>query len=347
MTEFLIIGQGLAGTLLAFELFNKGLDFKIVASAEKSRASSVAAGMINPLVFKRLTKSWMVDELLPVMSYTFSELEQLLNEKFFFHKTIIKPLSEQEKQLWETKQSEGNLSDYILSVQDKKPFASIIDAAGYGCVNQSGYVDLSTFLNAAKFFFKKRGLLIEETIDFNDFEITGNSANHNNLKASKIIFCEGSHIIHNPFFSFIKMVPTKGELLLIYSEKLPEAGILNKQVFVLPIGNHRFKVGSTYDWNDLSEKTTKEGENSIINRLDNLISEKYTLENHWAGIRPTVSDRRPILGFHPEYKNLAVFNGLGTKGVMLGPYFAKEMVKVITKKEDNFLPSEIHVKRFF
>ena len=88
--EYFIVGQGLAGTLLAFEMLENNIDFRIISSPVKSKASNVAAGMINPLVFKRMTKSWILDDLLPVMKSTYLKLESVLNEKFYIEKEILK-----------------------------------------------------------------------------------------------------------------------------------------------------------------------------------------------------------------------------------------------------------------
>jgi glycine/D-amino acid oxidase-like deaminating enzyme len=117
-------------------------------------------------------------------------------------------------------------------------------------------------------------------------------------------------------------------------------------VFVLPIGEHRFKVGSTYDWKDLSENTSVAGKKLILERLNNLITTDFRVLNHQAGIRPTVIDRRPILGRHPEFSNIFVFNGLGTKGVMVAPYFAKQMLHCISKPNFSINP-EVDVQRFY
>jgi glycine oxidase len=164
-------------------------------------------------------------------------------------------------------------------------------------------------------------------------------------KASKLVFCEGVHIRNNPWFQWVKMAPVKGELILIHAPSLSEELILDKKVFVLPFGNQRFKVGSTYEWSDLTEIPTENGKLSITERLDKVIDCAYEIENQWAGVRPATVDRRPVLGAHPEYKNLFVFNGLGTKGVMLAPYFAREMLSMLTIK--NFMVhAEVTADRF-
>lgn len=344
--EFLIIGQGLAGTLLAFEMIQNNIDFRIVSSSQKSKSSLVAAGMINPLVFKRLTKSWLLDDLLPLMQDTYSGLESKLGEKFFYKKEILKPLSEHEKQLWLKRKANPDFADYILSVDDKINFKSIQSAHAYGKVGGSGYLDLNLFLNSAERYFRAKNRMIDAPFCYGSGLPDSSYFEVGNIAAPKIVFCEGQHVTENPYFSFIKMSRTKGEVLLIHAPDLSEEYILNKKVFVLPVGNKRFKVGSTYDWKDLTESTTQKGKESILERLDELISVDYKVEEHYAGIRPTVIDRRPILGAHPVHKNIYVFNGLGTKGVMLAPYFAKQMIHIFQNKGYQ-IRKEIDVKRFW
>jgi len=341
--EFLIVGQGLAGTMLAFELLERNISFRLIHSTQKSKASLVAAGMINPLVFKRLTKSWMADQLLPFMSRRYRELEQLLSSSFFFQKKMLKPLSEQEEKLWLEKQEMPDFANYIESVLTDSPVEFISDSPAFGVVSGSGYLNLSVFLSLAEQYFQERGLLLD--LDFQLNENITASFKVGEVNAEKIVFCEGYHLSQNPLFGFVKMNPAKGEVLQIHAPDLSEEYILNKRVFVLPVGDHRFKVGSTYEWADLSEKTTSKGRDSIVERLENLINAKYTIEEHWAGVRPTVADRRPVMGVHPQHKNVFVFNGLGTKGVMLAPWFAREMVHFLERKT-KALPSEVDINRF-
>ena len=343
--EFLIVGNGLAGTLLAFEMLDQKLDFRILASPEKSRASLVAAGMFNPLVFKRMTKSWMADELLPVMNKRYHELEDKLNERFFFQKDILKPLSEQEMLLWNERSVDPEFSRYIRSVEVERQFSEIKNAPGFGVVTQSGYLKMTTFFSSADRFFRQKDKIIDATFTFEKFNPESGSWQFGEWNFNKIIFCEGYHLTGNPFFGFIPLRPVKGEVLQVYIPKLTEEFILNKKVFVLPVGNHRFKSGSTYEWEDLTEHITQKGKKSVVKRLEELISADYEIENHWAGIRPAVIDRRPVLGFHHTHKNIAVFNGLGTKGVMLAPWFAQEMVRLLTIK-NYALSKEVRIERF-
>ncbi len=339
--EYLIVGQGLAGTMLAFEMLERGIDFRIVASKTKSKASIVAAGMINPLVFKRLKKSWLADELLPEMETKYRGLEGILNASFYFTKKILKPLSEQETTLWKEKKFLPGFDRFIEEIVATSPVPGIRTAPAFGIVGGAGYLNLSVFLNHAKSFFMERELLLEEDFQFE----SSKGIKAGEFQADKVVFCEGYHLSKNHLFDFVKMNPAKGEVLLINSPGLSEEFILNKKVFVLPVGSQRFKVGSTYEWEDLSEKPTQKGKESIVERLEELIKVEYTIENHWAGVRPTVSDRRPVLGQHPEHENVFVFNGLGTKGVMLAPRFAREMCDFLTG-DTSVLMKEVDLKRY-
>lgn len=285
----------------------------------------------------------MVDELLPIMKNRYRELEKLLDENFYFEKNILKPLSDQELLLWEKKKADLGYQNYIYNISENAVIDGIRDAAAFGEVSGAGYLNLPAFLKQAESYFREKELLTEAKINSTDLTIEKGRFQIGEIGAGKIIFCEGHHLYQNPLFSFVNMNPAKGEVLLIHAPSLSEEYILNKQVFVLPVGEHRFKVGSTYEWDDLSESPTKQGKESILQRLEHLIKVDYSIEDHQAGVRPTVVDRRPVLGVHPEYPNIFVFNGLGTKGVMIGPGMAKEFCNFL---EGEQLMSEVNVNRF-
>ena len=116
-------------------------------------------------------------------------------------------------------------------------------------------------------------------------------------------------------------------------------------IFIFKKNNSEFIVGSTYSWDNLNEKTTETAKTELINKLSQLISCNYQITSQLAGIRPSSSDRRPIIGPHPKFKNLFIFNGLGAKGVMLAPFLANNFVNFYLKKED--LIEDVNVNRFY
>ena len=85
-TDYIIVGQGLAGSILALTLLKKGKSVVVIDNATQNTASKIAAGLYNPVVFKRLVKSWLADDLLPYMDEFYPEMEKLLGAEFYFSK---------------------------------------------------------------------------------------------------------------------------------------------------------------------------------------------------------------------------------------------------------------------
>jgi glycine/D-amino acid oxidase-like deaminating enzyme len=339
--DYIIVGQGIAGTTLAFELIKKNKSILVINNDELSSSSKVAAGIWNPVVFKRLTKSWMADELIPALNSFYTEISQLLNQQLTKKINIAKLFTEeQEKILWIKKVNE-EMSEYLNSTISKMttPLAS-----EFALVNQSGNLDTKLFLNESKNYFQKQNCFLDEKFDFEELQLDLNKIRYKDYNAEKIIFCEGYRIQENPFFKWIPMKPAKGDVLTIYCKELNLDVILNKGVFILPLGNHFFKVGATYNWDKINNDPDENAKQELLTKLNKIISFDFEVINHESGVRPAVIDRRPLIGNHPKHKQLFVFNGLGTKAVMLAPYFAKELALHLT--ENHQISEEINIDRF-
>ena len=140
------------------------------------------------------------------------------------------------------------------------------------------------------------------------------------------------------------MVPTQGEILTIKIENLSMDKILNKGFFIMPLGNDLYRVGATYNWKISHYETTEEAKAELIEKIKTVLPQEFEIVNHQAGIRPTVKDRKPLIGVHPEYKNLGVFNGMGTKGILIAPYFANHFSEFL---EGSFeLEKGVNIDRF-
>ncbi len=148
----------------------------------------------------------------------------------------------------------------------------------------------------------------------------------------------------NPFFNYLPLDGTKGELLIIKAPDLDLDVILNTSVFILPLGDSLFKVGATYHWEDKTSVPTEEGKRELIDKIKEILNCDFEIVEHFAGVRPTVKDRRPLLGTHTQYKNLHILNGLGTRGVMLAPDMALQLFDYIENSKP--LDKTIDIKRF-
>jgi len=343
MYDFLIIGQGIAGSLLAYTAQKKGYKVCVIDKYNPNAASNVASGVVNPITGRKMLKTWRADELIPYSIHTYKQIEKDLDIQFIHEIPIAKILSFKEDiELWNSKldnpEYKNNLSP-LFSLNNP----NINEASGVGLIHPAFWMDMKIMIQKIRENLLNEGNLIEDIFDYSILECK-ETIRYKHLEAKHIVFCEGFNIQHNPFFNFIPFNPAKGEQLKIYSEALKLDYIINKNIFIIPLGNDEYHIGSTYVWNDETEKVTDAGRAEILSKLDKIVRCKYNLIGEKAGIRPTIKDRRPVLGAHPEYRNMFVLNGLGTKGISLSPYFSNELLLYIT--EGKFLDKEVSIERF-
>ena len=152
-------------------------------------------------------------------------------------------------------------------------------------------------------------------------------------------------MVDNPFFRALPMVGSKGELLNFEADMLQLEGVVKSDGFIAPLGGNAFKIGTTYDNDDKDPSPTPGGREILEQKLHQLISCPYRITGQVAGIRPTVRDRRPLVGVHPKYKNLFILNGLGTHGALLAPYTATALYDFI--EEGKPLDKEMNIVRHY
>ncbi|MDP3912479.1 MAG: FAD-dependent oxidoreductase [Bacteroidota bacterium] len=345
--DFIIVGLGLAGTLLANELFKQDKTVMVFDDPEASKASLVAAGIINPVVFRRMTKSWLVDDAFPTMEKTYHQLENLLKEKLYYPGRMIKSLSEAQSVLWKEKVFANRLEEYIDPQPDfnfrnnniTKPYS-------FGCVNKSGRLDIQKLISVFSELLITQNSIRKEKFDLGKLVLKPELVTYKDVKAEKIIFCEGSGASQNPYFKNLKFKHSKGEILELKIPELQLNEIVNAEVFVMPMGDDCYKVGATYSWDALNQETTDSARDELLVKIKNCIAASFELIEQKAGIRPTMHDRKPVIGLHPEYPSIGIFNGLGSKGVVLCPYFARQLADYLVGTS-NCIHPEADIKRYF
>jgi glycine/D-amino acid oxidase-like deaminating enzyme len=340
----LIVGGGIAGLSLAFYCVKNNISFKLLDSGINV-SSKVAAGLVNPIVFRRMTKSWNADVFLPAAVSFYEEIGELLG-KIYFHEIPIRRAfaHEQELDLWKKREEQEAYNQFItpLSYLDSV-YDGVLNSFGTGVVKQSGYVETKSLLTDFSQWLYDKGFFEVHSFNYDDIDLVNTSYQGEAYRT--IVFCQGYENKDNPWFSNLPIESTKGELLTIKSDQLSENESLNRKCFILPLGNKTFKVGSTYVWNTPNTDLTTEALQLLDGQLASLIKVPYSIVGQEAGIRPTVPDRRPILGRHPEYHNLAIFNGLGTKGYMLAPLLAMQLVAHLFFEGE--LDKEVLISRYF
>ncbi len=337
----IVVGAGLAGLSVAVRLIEKNQSV-ILYDNGVNHSSRVAAGMINPLVFRRMNRAWRIDECIEAVNDFYRNLEEKAGSSFFHPITLRRMFSnEQERQLWLQKQVLPEYEAYMaVTTDDDNNFQGAINNCGSGRVKNASYVKTKVFLNDVKEYVSKHCEVRNETFYYDKIS----DDQYDGETFERIVFCEGYKGLDNPFFNYLPLQQTKGETLIIQSNAIPENESVNRKCFILPIGNQQFKVGSTYEWDSADLSITEAGKEAILEKVAYLTSETVEVVHQEAGVRPTSPDRRGMIGQHPEHKNLYLFNAMGTKGYLITPLLSKEFVSYLV--EGMALNSEVDVDRF-
>lgn len=335
-----VIGNGLAGACVSYHLIKKGVDVTVYDNG-KNHSSVVAAGLITPLVFRRMNKSWRVDEFMDYLIPFYRSFETSDQEVLRDIPLRRMFASEQERGYWLDRQHTTEYSAYMAPVNEEDDtYTHAINNFGSGRVQNCYAVNAQPFFSRVNTFIRENGTLIEEPFDYE--ELVDNTYKGEAFDA--FVFCEGFMNYLNPFFKEIPVGQTKGDVLTVKAETIPDGQSLNRKCFMLPLGDHKFKVGSTYSWNEPNPIPTEEGRQQILEKLAYITPEKVEVLEHLAGVRPTTMDRRPIIGKHGSIDHLYLFNGLGTKGYMYAPLLAKEFVDHLLKGTP--LHEEVLIERY-
>lgn len=342
MTKFryLIVGQGIAGTLLAWEFTKRGVDFAVVRSPDKPSSSMIAGGLINPINLRTFRLVRFGNEYMDFCKLIYNELDSFFGTEFFHQLACEKFIHNHEEDL--LLKGTERLSHYL---SDNPPDLHKGIKKGKRIVfKHTGYLDASLLLDTFKGFLIKENKLIERNFDHALLNVT-NNLSYDGEKYDKVIFCEGAHPLNNPWLRSIPFAFNKGELIEIESMDLDVDKIVRDEIFLLPLGKGRFKVGATYSHSPVNRNPSVEGRNQLVEKLDKILDVPYEIVGHYAGIRPSTKDRMPVIGPLKSTPSLIVFNGLGSKGFMMAPYWANHLVNCIMDSNLKINPL-VDVNRF-
>ncbi|MDR0230161.1 MAG: FAD-binding oxidoreductase [Flavobacteriaceae bacterium] len=344
MVDYIVVGCGLAGLCFVEKLIKEEKTF-VVIDAEERSSSLAAGGMYNPVVLKRFTDVWKIGEQLALAKPFYNELEQKLNIVFNHKLPLYRRLASVEEQNnWFQASDRPNLEEYLSCKLIKEEFEGIKSPFGFGEVKETGFVDTTALLVAYRGYLNSLNAYRIENFVYEELVYDTEKVVYKDIEARHIVFAEGFGMMNNPFFKELPLDGTKGELLLV---KIPGANypvMFKAGVFIIPIGNDLYKVGATYDWNDKTDIPSEEGKKELLDGLSELLDRPFEVISHTAGVRPTVKDRRPLLGRSLESDRIHVLNGLGTRGVLLGPFLAEKLYNCIEKKET--LEESVSIHRY-
>lgn len=341
--DYIIVGLGIAGLAFCEQLWHHGKTF-VVFDPGIAGATQVAGGVVNPVVLKRFTPVWNLNEFLPNAFPFYKGISDRLGVSFLQQVSIDRVFNNnQEQNDWLVASDSMKLRPFLSSEVQKNTNQYVKAPFGLGRVHQSFQIDTSLLLSEYRAWLESEALIHSEAFDYDSMNTEEDQIQYKNYMATNIVFSEGAAAISNPYFTIAQLIPKKGEYIIVKAPQLALKSILKGSCFVIPLGNDLYKVGATFAHGDFSPEITQKGREQLMNTLSKIIELPFEWQSQMVGMRPTVKDRRPLLGALHE-KNVLFFNGLGTRGLMMAPTLAQHLFAYSEKGVA--LPKEIDIARY-
>jgi glycine/D-amino acid oxidase-like deaminating enzyme len=345
--EFVIAGQGLAGSILAWYLIKANRTVVVIEDSSLQSATSVASGLMHPVTGRRIVKSWRADEFIPNAVKLYQNIEQELNTRFFYNTPILEIYHDHgNRNDWMNRSVTSGIGEFIGTDYNANELPQSLNAPlGALELKHTGWLNATQFKMDLKRWLDENNAYSEGTIDYHSLEKTENYFQFQDITFEKLIDCRGYYSMLSKSWSYLPFNPAKGEEIVFTSDAdLWKDFIYHNTFKIIPSENNEFRFGATYSWNDTSNEITSEAKEKLINGLTSLLDAPFTVTGQRAGIRPSTKDRRPLMGKHPIDENHFLFNGLGSKGISAAPTLAKEMLDFLLHEQK--INPEYSLERF-
>ena len=346
--DFLIVGHGLAGSLLVWRLIQHKQRVTIVDRDSGVSASRTAAGLVNPITGKRFTTDSRFETFLSSAKELYESLEEFFETRFFFKKSLLRIFSsQQEHALWQKRKTEPGYIHYLKDNFNERVARYDLNAPLGGYSQKfCGYLDANLLLESLKFFFSETHCFNGTGFSHNDLVIKDSGFDWRGYGINNIIFCEGYWATNNTLFSWLPFQPSKGEILTLKTDQVLPPEIISRGKWLLPLGDGLYSLGATYQWSPLDDKPSESAKRELLQLLKQIFRQsiEFNIIDHKAGIRPNTMDKQPFIGVHPRIPGISIFNGFGSKGVLTIPWYVDRFVDFLLKGTP--LPLEADISRY-
>ena len=342
--DYIIVGLGLAGIAFCEELEKHRKSF-VVFDGGRPGASRVSGGIYNPVILKRYTLPWKAEESMELVPTYYAGLSKKLGRKIHKPLPVLRIFSSVEDQNnWFTASAKQGLSHFMEDGILRENRTGVSAPYHVGKVKGTGWVNVPLLLDLYRSYLVEKKLFFSEEFQHDKIDIEDGFVFYKNVRARFIVFTEGYGMKNNPYFNKLPLVGNKGEYIIIKAEKLEDNAAVKSNFFIIPLGQNLYKVGATFNWKEKDTVPTETAREEILATLNKVLTCDFEVMGQEAGIRPTTGDRRPLLGSHPRYPNLVLFNGLGTRGIMMSPYLACILYEHLEQGKE--LLDKVNIMRF-
>lgn len=345
--DTLIVGQGLAGSALAWQLTTQGQRVCVIDDGHRSSSSLVAAGLINPLAGMRFNRRPELEDWLHAAHAWYTAIEPLCGAAVYHPIPMLRLFRSIEQQRFHQRRLDDPQSRSLLGERcEPRACPEPVNAPFGGFVQrQTGYVDLPRLLGALRGWLSKRSALHEQALDASAIVMDDDGVRAAGMRARRLVFCDGAQLRFNPWFNELPLAPDKGEILDLRCSTWHPGHIINGAFWLLPGDDGVLRLGATHEHHALDLAITEQARRHLLDGLHEMLPDAACqIVAQRAGIRPATSDRYPLLGRHPAHPQLWVCNGFGARGALSIPYYAQRLAAHLVHGTP--LPNEADIRRF-
>ncbi|MDB5251345.1 MAG: FAD-binding oxidoreductase [Flaviaesturariibacter sp.] len=343
--DVLIVGQGICGTMLSWFLQKEGVSIAVVDDNAPGASSKVAAGIMNPVTGRRYVTTWRIEDVMPFARRTYESMGEALDARLLQQKSVIDFFpSPQMRNAFVERVKEDDT--YLHPYPDHNGFNPYFHYEfGCGEIRPAYMIHFATLLPLFRTRLSDKGQLVADTFSLADLELGLDHIRYGDITAGRLVFCDGAAGINNPWFSLLPFAANKGEALIIHCEDLPGGHIFKRGLTLAPLPEPgTYWVGSSYEWEFANDQPSEAFYNRTTAHLQAWLKKPFRVVDHMAAIRPATLERRPFVGFHPQFPRIGILNGMGTKGASLAPFFAHQLASHIVHGFP--VADEVSVHRF-
>jgi glycine oxidase len=337
--DYIITGLGLSGAAIAWQLMQRGKSIAVFDIPGANRSSYQAAGLFNPVTGKMMTTTWMANTIFKYLHSFYPDIERVTEEQFFHPAPIYVPFRTIGEQNDWAHQNEAEHKVFTSPAYSDQ----VHDEMGGLLLRGGGYLHVRRYLESSKRHIATKYIFRGEALDADRLVWKDSAVEYGDLVADQVIFCDGLAARKRDLTAWIPLRPLKGESLDIITGVELRA-IYNRGIYIVPSEDGKYRVGASYERTE-EPGFTVAARQDLETKLKALLKIPFSVTGQDWGIRPTVPDRRPLLGALPTHPRAIIFNGMGTKGVSLTPYFSKVLADYLEGRGQ--IPDEVNISRFY
>jgi len=338
----IVLGQGIAGSTLAWFLHWAGHEVHVVDRGEPQTASKIAAGLITPITGQRFVKAEDFDRCRTISDSFYRKVEAVTGQKIFDEAPSVRMFRDDNER-------EFFLRDRLEQYQDEIELISVKGTAVGFRMLKAARLRVQDYLTATREFFLQLGHFHDHSVNaLTDIELRpdGVKLSPQGIECDRLIFCQGYQQQPNPWFPGIPDAPVRGEILKVRVPDRNDVAVEHRGYWFAPVlstalsrtqeeahSPHEYLIGATYDRTNLKGPVDDSGRQELLSGLKEFQVGEFTVTDHFSAVRASTMQRRPIVAVHSEYRQLAILNGMGSRASQLAPVAAQELVELMKTQD--------------